>query len=220
MKTIAFDIYGTLVDTHGTTALLESMVGDKAKVFSGLWRTKQLEYTFRRGLMRDYKDFSVCVKDALEYTCMHLNAPLSQEQKETLIKAYQTLPAFDDAEECLKQLKQEGYKLFALSNGSASAVKKLLQHSKLTEHFTDIISVEEIKTFKPNPDIYTHFMKRAKADPQNTWLVSANPFDIIGAMHTGMRAAWIRRTKDNIFDPWGITPTATVASLLELRDML
>jgi 2-haloacid dehalogenase len=33
-----------------------------------------------------------------------------------------------------------------------------------------------------------------------------------------MRAAWIQRSPDAIFDPWGIEPTLTVDSLSGLAD--
>ena len=59
--TLAFDVYGTLIDTRGVLETLEKWLdtGDALSV-SKLWREKQLEYSFRRGLMRDYVDFSVC----------------------------------------------------------------------------------------------------------------------------------------------------------------
>lgn len=31
--TLAFDVYGTLIDTNGVVHLLETMVGNRAKVF-------------------------------------------------------------------------------------------------------------------------------------------------------------------------------------------
>ncbi|MDH3585629.1 MAG: haloacid dehalogenase type II, partial [Gammaproteobacteria bacterium] len=37
-----------------------------------------------------------------------------------------------------------------------------------------------------------------------------------GAISAGMRAAWVRRSEDSIFDPWGIEPTVTVTSLSDL----
>jgi FMN phosphatase YigB (HAD superfamily) len=40
--------------------------------------------------------------------------------------------------------------------------------------------------------------------------------DVIGAISAGMRAAWVQRSKDTIFDPWGIEPTITVSNLGEL----
>ncbi|RMF46291.1 MAG: haloacid dehalogenase type II, partial [Deltaproteobacteria bacterium] len=52
MTTLAFDVYGTLIDTHGVLTALEKLVGDKALAFSNSWRDKQLEYSFRKGLMQ------------------------------------------------------------------------------------------------------------------------------------------------------------------------
>ncbi|MBD3610314.1 MAG: HAD-IA family hydrolase, partial [Gammaproteobacteria bacterium] len=67
--TIAFDVYGTLIDTHGVKLVLEKHVGEQATAFSNLWRDKQLEYSFRRGLMQNYQNFAVCTRNALDYTC-------------------------------------------------------------------------------------------------------------------------------------------------------
>ena len=52
MTTLAFDVYGTLIDTQGVTVILEQFLGDRAFEFSRTWREKQLEYSFRRGLMQ------------------------------------------------------------------------------------------------------------------------------------------------------------------------
>ena len=50
---IAFDVYGTLVDPLEMGERLRPVVGDGlAEPMAQLWREKQLEYTFRRGLMR------------------------------------------------------------------------------------------------------------------------------------------------------------------------
>ena len=62
---LAFDIYGTLIDPHGVVKQLQQAVGDGAAEFSRVWREKQLEYTWRRGLMRRYVDFGVCTRQAL-----------------------------------------------------------------------------------------------------------------------------------------------------------
>ena len=40
--TLAFDVYGTLIDTHNVVSELEQIVGDKAAAFSHTWRDKQL----------------------------------------------------------------------------------------------------------------------------------------------------------------------------------
>jgi 2-haloacid dehalogenase len=209
-----------LIDTHGVVEKLQSMVGDKARSFSQTWRDKQLEYSFRRGLMQLYDDFAVCTGDALNYTCARYGEPLSGAQKQELMNVYRTLPAFDDVREGLGLLSGAGYGLFAFSNGSAEAVRTLLAAADIDSYFLDVISVEDIRSFKPNPAVYNHFLRRTHSSGCDAWLISSNPFDVIGAISAGMWGAWLQRSAEQVFDPWGIEPTLTVSSLRELEGQL
>src|SRR5208283_1694001 len=98
------------------------------------------------------------------------------------------------------------------SNGRAEAVDSLLTQAGLRDFFLDVVSVDEVKSFKPDPGVYAHFLRRAGAPGADAWLISSNPFDVIGALSAGMRAAWVRRTPDALFDPWDLEPTLTVES--------
>jgi len=218
--TLAFDVYGTLIDTHGVVAKLEQIVGDRATDFSSTWRDKQLEYSFRRGLMQNYENFAVCTRDALEYTCDRYGLEIGQEDKRALLDIYRELPAFDDVEGALADLAARDCRLFAFSNGSAEAVETLLSAAGIRDRFLGVVSCDDVRSFKPNPAVYAHFLRQAQATGDEAWLISGNPFDVIGAISAGMRGAWVRRTKDAIFDPWGIEPTITVTSLAELADGL
>ena len=218
--TLAFDVYGTLIDTNGVVSLLEESIGEKAKDFSQTWRDKQLEYSFRRGLMQTYDDFAVCTRQALDYTCLFCRVALTQEQKDRLLERYRTLAPFKDAEAALSGLKSAGFRLYAFSNGCAEAVETLLAAAGMRGFFMGVVSVDEVKTFKPDPAVYNHFLRKAGVTGDSAWLISGNPFDIIGAVSAGMRAAWVRRSEDVVFDPWGIEPTVTVGSLLELEKQI
>jgi 2-haloacid dehalogenase len=218
--TLAFDVYGTLIDTHGVLVALEKHLGDKAFEFSRTWRDKQLEYSYRRGLMQNYENFAVCTSNALDYTTSYLKAPLSQGDKQELLSAYKVLPAFADVEEGLARARKSGFRLFAFSNGSADAVETLLENAGIRDYFIGVVSVDEMKSYKPNPGVYSHFLRRAGASGSNAWLISSNPFDVIGAVSAGMRAAWIKRSPEALFDPWGIEPTLTVESLLDLAEQI
>ena len=219
-KTIAFDVYGTLIDTHGVVTELQKVIGDRALIFSQAWREKQLEYSFRRGLMRLYEDFAICTQQALDYTCSNLNTPLTSQQKETLLMSYATLPAFDDVVGALSTLQESQHSIFAFSNGSAKAVEALLKFANINDYFDDIVSVDSLKTFKPNPSVYADFLYQSGATKDSAWLVSSNPFDVIGAISSGFSSAWIRRSPTVHFDPWGIEPTVTLNSLSELGQAL
>ena len=218
--TLAFDVYGTLIDTHGIITALEKHVGDRAAEFSRTWREKQLEYSFRRGLMQNYENFAICTAQALDYTCAFFKAPLSRQARDVLLDEYKFLPAFDDAAEGLARAKKVGFKLYAFSNGSADAVETLLQHAGIRDFFIGVVSVDEMKSYKPNPAVYSHLLRRAGAQGANAWLISSNPFDVIGAISAGMRAAWIKRSPDALFDPWEIQPTVTVDSLVDIAGLI
>lgn len=218
--TLAFDVYGTLIDTHGIVSTLQQLIGNQARAFSQTWRDKQLEYSFRRGLMENYQTFAVCTSQALDYTCTYYQADLSAEQKQLLLESYRTLPAFADAQEALTGLKAAGYRMFAFSNGTAEAVENLLAAAGLRNFFHGVISVDELKSFKPNPAVYCHFLRQSGASGAQAWLISSNPFDVIGAISAGMQAAWVRRSPEAVYDPWGIEPTLTVGSLSELHEQI
>jgi 2-haloacid dehalogenase len=214
--TLAFDVYGTLIDTHGVTAALRPHAGDRAADFSRAWREKQLEYSFRRGLMRSYRNFAACTADALDFTAAQFGIPLAREDREKLLGAYRALPAFGDVKDGLARCRAAGFRMFAFSNGTADAVEALLANAGIRDLFVDVVSVDEIRTFKPDPATYQHFLKRAGAAAAEAWLVSSNPFDVLGALSAGMRAAWIRRSPEAQFDPWGVEPTLTAKGLLDL----
>ncbi|NTV98097.1 MAG: haloacid dehalogenase type II [Chlorobiaceae bacterium] len=212
-KTIAFDIYGTIIDTQGITGMLEKHAGFKAGAFSQLWRQKVLEYSFRRGLMRMYRDFGVCTAQALDYTILVFGISLSNAEKNELLDAYRELPVFDDVEAGLEEAKNAGFGIYAFSNGKAADVAHLLDHAGIGGYFIDIVSVDELGTFKPDPEVYRHFLLRTSSERENTWLVSSNPFDVLGAAAAGMKSAWVRRSSAVIMDPWEIAPDLTVEKL-------
>ena len=214
--TLAFDVYGTLINTHGVLTALEKLVGENAKAFSNTWRDKQLEYSFRKGLMQNYETFAVCTSQALDYTCAYYGAHLSDDQKKELMGIYRVLPAFDDVKEGLSRLKAAGFRLYAFSNGAAEALEVLLNNAGIRDLFLGVVSVDDIKSFKPNPAVYSHFLRKSESTGGAAWLISSNPFDVIGATSAGMKSAWVQRSPEVIFDPWGIEPTITVSSLIEL----
>ncbi len=218
--TLAFDVYGTLIDTNGVVAALQKLVKDDAGKFSQTWRDKQLEYSFRRALMQNYQNFAICTSQALDYTCAFYKVSLTAEQKAELLGIYRLLPPFSDVIEGLTRLKASGYRLYAFSNGQGEALEMLLDNAGIRDHFLGVVSVDDIKTFKPSPGTYCHFLRQAGAPGCSAWLISSNPFDVIGAISAGMKSAWLCRSPETVFDPWGIAPTITVTNLLELDEKI
>lgn len=219
-QVLGFDVYGTLIDTHGVITLLETMIGDAAPRFSQQWREKQLEYTFRRGLMQQYRHFGICTRDALDHTSDALGHTLTDDQKQQLLAAWNELPAFPDAVRGLEILKGSGHQLHAFSNGQAAAVDKVLENAGIRHYFMHTVSVDSIETFKPDQAVYRHFLESTNSTTENAWLVSSNGFDVIGAAAIGMNTVWIQRNNAVVFDPWEYRPTITLDSLESVADIL
>jgi len=170
--------------------------------------------------MQNYVDFAVCTSQALDFTCRYYQVIITDEQKNELLASYRRLPAFDDVQGGLAFLKDANYQLYAFSNGRADAVKTVLANAGIRDFFHGVVSVDDLKSFKPNPAVYSHFLRKSGSSGCSAWLISSNPFDVIGAISAGMRAVWVQRTQEAIFDPWGMEPTITVGNFGELAERL
>lgn len=215
-ETLAFDIYGTLVDPLEMNEHLRPLVGEKADRFSELWREKQLEYTFRRGLMRSYENFGVCTKQALLFAAQALDVELSEEDRDNLIAEYLNLRPFPDVVPALEKMQAAGHTMVAFSNGVEATARTLLERAGVLPRLEGVISVDDVRSFKPDPAVYEYLVTRLEKEPGEVWLISSNPFDVIGAKHAGLRAVWVKRKPDAVFDPWGFEPDLVVSDLEEL----
>ena len=218
--TLALDIYGTLIDPLAIKRALFVHVGDKAGVFAETWRTKQLEYSFRRGLMGAYRDFSHVTRAALDFACETYGVEIPDDDRSNLMNYYRALDAFPDVAPALDALQQNGAVLHAFSNGVAEDIASLLNHAGIDERISSIVSADEVQTFKPDPRFYAHFLERTDAVASTTWLVSSNPFDVIGAAACGWRTVWVKRNQNAVFDPWDHEPTAVISGLTELSALI
>ena len=214
--TLAFDVYGTLIDPFGISQRLQSTAGEQTPAFAQMWRDKQIEYLFRRGLGRDYRPFSVCTSQALDYTALQMQVELSTADKQDLLAQYRLLPAYEEVADALRQLKDDGCRNYAFSNGEPDDLAGLLAHAGLDAALDGIVSVHDLQSFKPDPAVYSHFLQQTGATKQETWLVSGNPFDVIGAHMAGWRTAWVKRDPTAVFDPWDIEPDAIITDISEL----
>ena len=213
---LAFDVYGTLIDPFGMEEHLRPAFGEKAKEASELWRGKQIEYSFRRALMKKYQNFNTCTAQALQFVSRQMGISLSEAALSKLLEEYLRLPAFGDAPGALASLAARGFKLVACSNGTEDAVRGLLAHAGVLERFSKIISVDPIRTFKPDPAVYECLVAELGVQRELVWLISSNPFDVIGAKACGLRAAWVQRDPKRAFDLWEFAPDIVVHSLSEL----
>lgn len=150
------------------------------------------------------------------------------------MKAYDCLSTFPDVSPALKALADEaGFVAVVFSNGTKSMVTNSIRSSSdLGPHaaiFKEIVTVEDVRCFKPDPRVYLHLAgtvgKRTADGPMGEmWLVSGNPFDVVGARAVGMQAAWVDRGghgwTDGLVQDESGRPTAIVRDLGELVEVV
>ena len=215
MAAIGFDVYGTLVDPLAMSGALASIAGERAGEMAAIWRTKQLEYTFRRTLMDAYENFDTCTLEALRYAAETSAVRLSGGDEERLLDAYLDLEPYPDVVPGIQRLKGAGHGLVAFSNGVEATLRELLGRAGVLDHLDGIVSVDSIRTFKPHPAVYHHLAASLESSPDETWLVSTNYWDVIGARQAGIHAAWLKRDPQAVPDPWGIEPDMIVDTVEE-----
>jgi len=147
-----------------------------------------------------YKSFSDVTNTSLRHALDETGVFLSDSDISKLMKAYDSLGTFPDVPPALKALANDpSTDAYVFSNGTNAMVSSSVNQSpSLSSHasvFKGLVTIEEVKAFKPDPRGYQHLAEKVgkKGDMENIWLVSGNPFDVVGARAAGMQAAWVDR---------------------------
>ena len=97
IKAIVFDAYGTLYDVQSVADVTEDAFPGYGEIITQVWRIKQLEYTWLRSLMRQYRDFSEVTRDSLAYTLGSLGLQHDDDTFARIIDKYLHLDLYPDA---------------------------------------------------------------------------------------------------------------------------
>ena len=132
---LAFDVYGTLIDPFHMEEHLRPAFGERAREASELWRSKQLEYSFRRALMKKYVDFNHVHRAGAAIRVRTTWRRTFGGSSADLMDRYLKLPAYADVPAALESLAARGFQIVACSNGTESAVRGLLDHAGVLRRF-------------------------------------------------------------------------------------
>lgn len=187
-----FDAYGTLFDVHSAVAQLRDRVGAQAEQVSASWRRKQLEYTWLRSLMGEYADFERVLADALDYALRQADID-DPALRTDLLAAYNRLDCYPEVPGVLRTLKQQGYGIAILTNGTSAMMRSCVEYSGLGEWLDDILTADHLRIYKPSPRVYELAVDRFGPPAAGISFQSANAWDIAGAAYFGLACVWINR---------------------------
>jgi len=103
----------------------------------------------------------------------------------------------------IRRLADAGVRMATLTNGAAEVAEDLLERTRLADLVERFLSVDEVRRWKPAPEPYLHAARELGVPPEQCALVAVHPWDVDGAKHAGLRAAWLNRrriTYPNFFE--------------------
>jgi 2-haloacid dehalogenase len=220
IRAFAFDAYGTLFDVLSVTSLCEQLFPGTGAALAQLWRVKQLQYSMMRSLMGRHRDFWQLTEDGLVYACKSLGLALTAEARTRLLEAYLSLAAFPDVKPGLEALKALGFRLAVLSNGEPKMLEAAARSAGILTLLDHIVSVEDVKIFKPSPRVYNLAPERLSMSNAELGFVSSNSWDAAGAASAGLRAFWIQRSAAEPPEELGFGAERVVHALTDLAPLV
>lgn len=103
-------------------------------------------------------------------------------------------------EYALSKLKNEGYKLAVASNSIKMTVNMMMDCAKLKNYLEFMLSNQDVKKAKPNPEIYLTAMQRIGVAPKNCLIIEDNENGIKAALASEAHVLVVKTTDDVNYD--------------------
>ena len=193
-KVLAFDVFGTVVDWHGSVQreVAALLPGVDADAFALAWRagyqpamrrvaSGELPWTLLDDLHRMMLD------DVLRDLAI---THLSEAQKAHLNKVWHRLDPWPDVIDGLTRLKSK-FTICTLSNGNIGLLTNMAKRAGLP--WDCVLSAEVFRAYKPSPKAYLGVAQVFDLAPGEVMLVAAHHDDLAAARSCGLQSAYIER---------------------------
>jgi 2-haloacid dehalogenase len=216
---VAFDVVGTLFSLDPLAARMRDVGLPERRLTE--WFARFLRDAFALEIAGGYVPFRQVAGGALEVMLAEHGLPASSAS--IVLGGFSELPPHPDVRPAFEQLRGAGVRVVALTNGSAETTQRLLEQAALSALVDRIISIDEVRRWKPHREVYLHAAHVLGVAPTALALVAAHAWDVLGADRAGLTTGWVSR-KETAFQPamgeptvQGCTLTQVVEALLALK---
>lgn len=179
IKAVLFDLDGVLVDA--TEWHYEAL--NRALALFGYHIARYEHLTNYNGLPTRKKLEMLSVEKGFPRGLHTLVNKIKQKYtREEILRS--CTPVFEK-EFMVHQLKREGYQLAVCSNSIRESVELMLRGSGIWDLFDCVLSNEDVKQAKPDPEIYLAACERLGIQPQEALIVEDAPHGIEAARRSG-----------------------------------
>ena len=201
IKVLAFDVFGTVVDWRSSVIVEGEQLG-KAKglkidwaAFADMWRSFYRPYMDRVSAGElPWTKLDDLHRQMLEETLAKFGIDaFTKDEKENLNRVWHRLNPWPDSVQGLRRLKSR-LVITTLSNGNISLLTNMAKHAGLP--WDCILSAENVKRYKPDPEVYLLVPQLFDLKPEQVMMVAAHEHDLQSAQKHGLRAAYVHRPRE------------------------
>ena len=186
-----FDVNETLLDLGGLRGAFGSIMGTND--FMGEWFARMLHGSLVANHTNRYRPVGEIGAEALHIVASKHGMSLDDGQAEAVIDVMRQLRPHPDVSAGLAALGEAGFRMITLTNGSSAASADQVKNAGLSEFFEATLSVEEVRRFKPAPEVYIMASVRLGVELDEMMMVAAHDWDILGARTVGVPGAYLTR---------------------------
>ena len=186
--TVAFDVVETLISLEPLRRRFVE-IGLHASTLER-WFDRMLRDGMALTLAGDYEPFPAVAESALRVIG---GGRLGDDDVKHVLSGFATLPAQPDAEPAMQVLADAGVPIVCLSNGARESTETFLQRCGLDRFVDQVISVAEVRMWKPPRAVYEHALSRIGRPAADAALVAVHAFDCHGAHAAGLTTGWAGR---------------------------
>ncbi|MEZ5657657.1 MAG: haloacid dehalogenase type II [Burkholderiaceae bacterium] len=197
IEVLAFDVFGTVVDWHGSIAAeVDALgLGVPGAVFATAWRDRYQPsmHKVRSGEL-PWTKIDDLHRMNLDEVIDATGVTLDEAGRRSLNLVWHRLNPWPDSPVGLRRLRQR-YRLATMSNGNLGLLADLSRHGGL--QWDLILSAEVFRHYKPDPETYLGVCEVFDIEPAQMLMVAAHKDDLRAAAACGCRTAFIERPTEH-----------------------
>lgn len=199
-----FDVMGTLFDLSPVRTRLKKAGAPDGALEA--WFGRLLHSAASLTLVGEFRPFHELAESTLASVLEQLGADVGKAGD--VLEGLGELDAYSDAADAFEQLRAGGVRIATLTNGGQEHTRKLLARAGLEDFVEAVVTVDEVRAFKPHAAPYQHAAARLGLPVDQITLVAAHGWDVVGARAAGMRAVWVERLERRWPFPTEVPPRA------------
>ena len=214
---IVMDVYETMLDMTNVERRVNHLMDSKRGYM--IWFELFMEYCFVDNCTVKFHDFSSIASATMKMAGEKLGKRIRDDEVQQVLDLLSQLPVHDGVQEGLSELRDQGYRLAALTNSPEQTVLDRMEPTGLVSYFDMILSAEHVKKYKPCIEVYEWAAKQLNVKVSEILMVSSHGWDVTGAANAGMRTAWLPQDKEMLY-PLAPRPDFICKNLSELVTQL